>query len=390
MKKLLVILMVVAMASFLFVGCIPGVTPEPEPEPEPEPTPTPTTVAPIITTVPDVDDDDYVNKAEAADGIVVNGTGPTYSEIKLFIDGVFAGTGDVTATGAWTVDVAKTDLGEDADKVMYATAIEAGLAESDKSNEVEFTLDTVAPKIKAVKARGGTALVTDAAVTYQTFPAAVVAPLTLPMYTAVVFDVAQLLPGVVNWKVEILTIAGGPGAIVSVRVHNLTAGTAVDYTFVNAAAAPVTSSISWIPGATVTVAEPCVVGAEAGLNPALHVGAYCLIKTTNTDEILGRVSLTYDEDVSYTQATGGAYTIFNNFTGWDILTNVTAFIAYNETTDTMFWEEWVTWGGNDLSQGQWLTFQVDTVADIAGNAIAVGSPETANCTILAPTVAVGP
>ena len=36
MKKLLLVLMVVAMASFLLVGCLPGVTPEPEPEPEPE------------------------------------------------------------------------------------------------------------------------------------------------------------------------------------------------------------------------------------------------------------------------------------------------------------------------------------------------------------------
>ena len=36
MKKLLLVLMVVALASFLFVGCLPGVTPEPEPEPEPE------------------------------------------------------------------------------------------------------------------------------------------------------------------------------------------------------------------------------------------------------------------------------------------------------------------------------------------------------------------
>ena len=45
MKKLLLVLMVVAMASFLLVGCLPGVTPDPTPDPDPEPTPTPVTIA---------------------------------------------------------------------------------------------------------------------------------------------------------------------------------------------------------------------------------------------------------------------------------------------------------------------------------------------------------
>ena len=224
--------------------------------------------------------------------------------------------------------------------------------------------------------------------TYQTFPATVGPPATPPMYTAALFSAAQLLPGVVNWKVEILTIAGIPPAIVSVRVHNLTAGTAIDYTFTNAAGPPTTTSTSWIPGAVVTVAEP-VAPPPAGLNPALHVGAYCLITTTNTGAVLGRASLTYDEDVSWTQATGGNYTINTAWGAVDILlVGFTAFMAYNETTDTMFWQETVAaW---DLVQGDWVTFQVDSVADIAGNAIPVGSPETANCVVLAPTIAIGP
>jgi hypothetical protein len=45
MKKLLLVLMVVAMASFLLVGCLPGVTPDPDPDPDPDPTPTPVTIA---------------------------------------------------------------------------------------------------------------------------------------------------------------------------------------------------------------------------------------------------------------------------------------------------------------------------------------------------------
>ncbi|MBA7587417.1 hypothetical protein ES708_29446 [subsurface metagenome] len=35
MKKLLLILACVALATVLFVGCIPGITPTPDPEPEP-------------------------------------------------------------------------------------------------------------------------------------------------------------------------------------------------------------------------------------------------------------------------------------------------------------------------------------------------------------------
>ena len=39
MKKLLLVLAVVAMASFLLVGCIPGLTPDPDPDPDPDPGP---------------------------------------------------------------------------------------------------------------------------------------------------------------------------------------------------------------------------------------------------------------------------------------------------------------------------------------------------------------
>jgi len=411
MKKFLVILMVVAMASFLFVGCIPGVTPvTPEPEPEPEPTPTPTTHAPIIISV---DDGSVINSTEAADGIVVNGTGPTYSEIKLFIDGVFAGTGDVSVTGAWTVNVAKTDLGADGDKVLYATAIEAGLAESDKSNEVKFTLDTVAPKIKAVKARAGALRIYNFSETTDSLnplPGSDVSSgpfsevlvntdgtidavagglewLSVPALTAgTVLQMGEqivspfttipvtnpLMAGVINWKLEIITVA----AVTTMRVYNLTAGTSIDYTYTTG----LITSTSWIPGLAVTVVL---------LIPS-DVGGYCLITTRNTPEVLGRVSLTFDEDVSFTAATGGAYTIYNGSLGWDILTNVTAFMAYNETSDTIFWQEMANFGSWDLLQGDWLTFQVDSVADVAGNAIAVGSPQTANCTVLPSTVAVGP
>ncbi len=163
MKKLLIILMVVAMASFLFVGCI-GTTPPIEDEDEEDViTPPPATVAPIITSVPDIVDG-YINKANAADGIVVNGTAPTYSEVKVYINGLTAGTGDTLENGVFQVVVAKADLIKavktDGAKVLYATAKEVGLEESAHSNEKTFTLDTVAPKISSSKAKAGTAAFT--------------------------------------------------------------------------------------------------------------------------------------------------------------------------------------------------------------------------------------
>jgi len=160
MKKLLIMLMVVAMASFLFVGCIPTTPDVDEDDEEPLPTPPPATVAPIITSVPDIVGG-YINKANAADGIVVNGTAPTYSEVKVYINGLTAGTGDTEANGVFQVVVAKADLIKavktDGAKVLYATATEAGLAESASSNVKTFTLDTVAPKISSSKAKAGTA-----------------------------------------------------------------------------------------------------------------------------------------------------------------------------------------------------------------------------------------
>jgi len=158
MKKLLVILMVVAMASFLFVGCLgDGVTPpvdDEDDEDEEDVTPL-TTVAPIITSITDnpvaptvpaavisltSSATQYMNAAEIALGIIVNGTAPTYSEVKVYIDDICAGTANVGDEGTFSVVVAKVDLGDDAeDKVLYATAKEAALPVSAHSVEYAFT-----------------------------------------------------------------------------------------------------------------------------------------------------------------------------------------------------------------------------------------------------------
>jgi len=303
MKKLLIMLMVVAVTSFLFVGCLPGTT---TPDTTTDTT-TPTTVAPIITAVTDIDvtssATQYVNKAEAVDGITVTGTAPTHSEVKVYINGITAGTGDAGVNGVFSVVVANADLIKavkvDGAKTLYATATDHGLAESAHSNEKTFILDTVAPFIEAVKARGGTAAVVSVTITLQTFPAVAPNP---AMFTAAVWGGgAQLPTGTTLWKVEMLSIIGLTPEVVTVRVHNLSDGTFIDYGFNDSNVNAITSSIAWIPGANVIVNDPLQSG--NGLDSTLHVGAYALITTVRAGVTPGRISLTYNENVTWTQAT---------------------------------------------------------------------------------------
>jgi len=178
MKKLLVILMVVAMASFLFVGCIPT-TPEEvveEEEEEEEEVVVVATVAPLLTSittnaaVPVAAIDltatatQYLNAADVALGIIVNGTAPTYSEVKVYVDDVCAGTADVGVTGIFSVVVAEADLGADGDKVIYATAKEAAIDVSAHSVEYAFVLDQVKPSATTLAATAATALALDSAI----------------------------------------------------------------------------------------------------------------------------------------------------------------------------------------------------------------------------------
>jgi len=166
MRKFLIMLMVVAMASFLFVGCL-GVTPpiDPDEPDEPDDPVLPATVTPVILSItasgtplvplisPYSSDTQYMNKADVVDGILVIGFAPKYSEVNVYVDDEVVGTS--TAYGVleeFIVFVAKDDLGDDGEKTIYATATEVALAESANSTEYEFTLDTVAPKIVSVTA----------------------------------------------------------------------------------------------------------------------------------------------------------------------------------------------------------------------------------------------
>jgi len=167
MKKFIIVLMVVAVASFLFVGCLPT-TPETPTEPtEPTEPTVAATVAPIITAIPGISltstATQYINATEAA-VVTVAGTAPTYSEVKVYVDDVCAGTADVGVTGTFLVVVAEADLGADGEKVIYATAKEAAIDVSAHSVEYAFVLDQVAPSATTLAATADTALALDSAI----------------------------------------------------------------------------------------------------------------------------------------------------------------------------------------------------------------------------------
>ena len=99
MRKFLIMLMVVAMASFLFVGCL-GTTPPIEPD-EPDEPVLPATVTPVIEKIANVGDlvedvgiislyssaTQYMNEEEVTDGILVKGFAPKYSEVIYMLEG---------------------------------------------------------------------------------------------------------------------------------------------------------------------------------------------------------------------------------------------------------------------------------------------------------------
>lgn len=150
MKKLIIVLMVVAMASFLFVGCLPGgVTPEPEP-PAPTPIPTVKTDTPFITEIgTDATNAFDLSSADTQylNSIDVGGVGAPGSIIKMYVNDVWVGTGSAGANGIIVaIPVVLADLA-DGVKTVYITATQSGFAVSEKSTIYTLTLDTVKPKI---------------------------------------------------------------------------------------------------------------------------------------------------------------------------------------------------------------------------------------------------
>ncbi|MBA7547638.1 hypothetical protein ES705_40067 [subsurface metagenome] len=161
MKKLLIVLMIVAMASFLFVGCL--FTPPPI---DPVDPPGEKSEAPHIDSIYDSTDGDeivgdYINEAQAEDGMAVFGYGLVGSEIQVYINGVKVKDTDIIfhpvgprnkakIYGDFGVLITEDELDVDGVKTVCATATQYPLAESALSDEFEFTLDRVAPEIIGV------------------------------------------------------------------------------------------------------------------------------------------------------------------------------------------------------------------------------------------------
>jgi len=151
MKKFLVILMVVAMASFLFVGCVPT-TPAEEEVVVPEEVPVVAkTDTPIITLINGAQFDVSSTATQRINDFNVVVVAPVGSVLKLYVNDVWVGTG---SAGAGGVSAAITTIATIADgvKTIYVTAQASGLAVSEKSTIYTATLDTVAPKIASAVA----------------------------------------------------------------------------------------------------------------------------------------------------------------------------------------------------------------------------------------------
>ena len=167
MRKFLIMLMAVAMVSFLFVGCN-WITP-------PDPDPGEQTEAPIINKIfsgavgvagyweIDLDtlDTQYMNEEEVTaatlDGISVTGFAVKGSIVSLYINGDLVDTniaalteGTKSGYGNFTLSISIAELDKDEVKTIYATAKELGLAESADSTSYGFTLDTEGPEIEKV------------------------------------------------------------------------------------------------------------------------------------------------------------------------------------------------------------------------------------------------
>ncbi len=364
MKKLIIVLMVVAVTSFLFVGCLPGTTtPDTTTGTTTDTTTTPTTVAPIITGVADISGG-YVNAVAAADGLVVAGTAPTYSEVKVYINGITAGTGDAGANGVFSVVVANADLIKAAKvegaKTLHATATEAGLAESDSSNVMNFILDTVIPSIASSVAKAGTAAVYSFSETADTSGPGIVGS-TLPKFTEVLVALPTtnpLLSGAINWKIEVMQVTTTDSRTV-VRVYNLSAGTSLDYTYDNGP----TTSVSWIPGLSVSATQ---------FYPWVDIGSYVMITTTNTALSAGYVDVTFNEAVTGASIIGGAWTLFRATT---VVANTpsvrSATVA--RLTETV---------AGTLTTGMFYSVGVSAIIDLAGNPIPATAPSSSSGVII--------
>jgi len=364
MKKFLVMLMVVAMASFLFAGCLPGTTtPVTEEEEEEEEVVVITTVAPIITAITDAANvvligltstaTQYMNATDVAAGIIVHGTAPTYSEVKVYVDDLCAGTGNTGDTGIFEVVVAEADLGADAaDKAIYATAKEAAIPVSAKSVEYVFVLDQVKPSATTLAATAETAVVPATAT-----GAAVGGVVTIitPATLITVDTAADLVAGV--WRIDILGVTAVAGNV------KITSPTGV-VTLMNAVTDA--STFYAIPGVEVDMTGGVLTIGES----------YTVTCAAATALVAGRATVAYSEPVTFATADLGAFTAIAWTTGIPHTTPVVkTFVTY--IADTVYYT--LTAAGPVLSLYDTVRVVVNAMIDLAGNTQTTASSLT--CTV---------
>jgi len=138
----------------------------------------------------------------------VSGIVPTYFEVKVYVDGICAGTADVGVTGTFLVVIAEADLGADGAKTLYATAIETGLAESAHSVEYAFILDQDFPGIASVGATANALL-------GATTTAATAVPTPIAASTAInnVLTVIQADVEDGTWTIDVLDASVGAAVV---------------------------------------------------------------------------------------------------------------------------------------------------------------------------------
>lgn len=312
----------------------------------------PATNTPTITKITDIDitktTTQYVNKTEAADGVTVSGSAATLAEVSVLINDVaIAATANVTATGTWSLIIAKAELGSDGVKTVKAVASEAGLTDA-TSISYKFTLDTVAPKISAVKATAEKAAAAGTAKVSTGGTALTVTGATLGTITP-----AKIVTG--TWTIDILGITG-------VAANVKITGPSFENTYSQVAGGQVFAVGAPIPGVGFTLTTPITVGQKS-----------IIVCTATVAQIAGRFTLKYDGDVSSTGEALATYAVTDAGTAVAGLT----LDSYKESNDTRYW---TSTAAGDPTEGDTLLFTVSLVTDAAGNPMPV---TTATCVVTA-------
>lgn len=338
MKKLLIILMVIAMVSFLYAGCTPTTPAEEAEEVEEEelvPTDTPT-ISSISGIDITSDSTQYVNSSEAENGIMVEGSAATGAEVKVYInDAAVAPTADVTATGTWSLIITESELGDDGEKTVYAVASEVGLADA-TSTSYDFILDTDAPGVSSIACTANLEAIEASSATTE---------ITSHIWSDEPFIKSLSLSGTPGQTVvegDYVIVALGSYATPNNVKITTPAGDSTTY-----------DSVDWIGESSVFLDVIPGIRIEFG-----HFAEDDTCTITNTAAVsavaavAGRATMTFNEDITSDGAMAGTYA--------GDLVSADPFYC-DEATDTVYWTDLTT------TEGDTVSITVYGITDLAGN-----------------------